>query len=257
MKWVLQMRKNHEQIGRSKNINIKAIFFDLDHTLVDCDSADLKTYEIVSKIARSTVANIHTPALIHEFRKLLGKVPFDPQGIIDVHAWRTDLWKKALAFQDIDHQDLAEQLNTTFHNERLAFYVFTPAVRTMVKALLQSYTGIIITNGHATIQRPKLASCQAEKLFGSNLIVGGEQPEEKPHPAIFHKACKMANCAPDEAMMVGDRLKADISGGINAGLGATVWVNPKNEPVHENDPIPDFQVVSVLELPSILNLLRK
>jgi len=251
------MRKNHEQIVRSKNITIKAIFFDLDHTLVDCESADLKTYEIVSKIARSTVAHIHTPALIHEFRKLLGDVPFDPQGIIDVHAWRTGLWKKALAFQNIDHPDLPEQINTAFHHERLAFYVFTPAVRTMVKELLQSYTGIIITNGDAAIQRPKLAACQAEDLFGSNLIVGGEEPEEKPHPAIYHKACDMANCSPDEAMMVGDRLKADISGGIHAGLGATVWVNPKNEPVHATDPIPDFQVVSVLELPSILNHLKK
>jgi N-acylneuraminate-9-phosphatase len=257
MKQVLQMRKNHEQTDQLRDLTIKAIFFDLDHTLIDCESADLKTYEIVSQIARSTAVTIHTPALIHEFRKLLGDIPFDPEGIIDVHTWRTGLWQKALAIQGINHPDLPKQLNTVFHNERLAFYLFAPNVYVMIKDLLQSYTGIIITNGDATIQRPKLAACNAESLFGSNVIVGGEEPDEKPHPTIFYKACEMANCVPDEAMMVGDRLKTDISGGILAGLGATVWVNPKNLPVYDNDPIPDFQVLSVLELPSILEHLRK
>jgi len=251
------MHKNHKQIGVSKDITIKAIFFDLDHTLVDCESADLQTYEIVSKIARSTVFKIHTPSLIHDFRKLFNEIPFDPEGIIDVHVWRVGLWKKALAIQNIDHPDLPEQLNNAFHGERLAFYVFTPDVHAMLQELLKSYTGIIITNGDASIQRPKLDACKAEALFGSNIIVGGEELYEKPHPSIYLKACEMANCEPYEAIMVGDRLKTDILGGINAGLGANVWVNPKNEPVNDNDPIPDYQIVSVIELPSILNHLNK
>jgi len=242
------MRKNH----KPKDTTIKAIFFDLDHTLVDCESADLRTYEILSKLARSCVFDIQTPALIHEFRKFLIETPFDPQGIIDVHVWRTGLWKKALAIQDIDHPDLPEQLNNAFHHERLAFYVFTPDVKTMLQELLQTYTGIIITNGDAAIQRPKLAACNAEALFGSNIIIGGEEPHEKPHPSIYFKACEMAKCEPCEAIIVGDRLKTDIQGGINAGLGATVWVNPKNEPVKEDALIPNYQVVSVIELPSIM-----
>jgi len=238
-------------------MTIKAIFFDLDHTLVDCESADLKTYEIISKIARSTVFDIHTPALIHEFRRLLVQMPFDPEGVINVHEWRTGLWQKALAFQNIDHPDLSKQLNSAFHNERLAFYTFSPDVHAMLQALLQSYKGIIITNGDATIQRPKLTACQAEALFGSNIIVGGEEPHEKPHPSIYFKACEMAHCEPHEAIMIGDRLKTDIQGGINAGLGASIWVNPKNDPILDNDCIPHYQIVSVIELPSILNHLDK
>jgi len=240
----------------SKKCPIKAIFFDLDHTLVDCESADLRTYEIISKIARSTVFDIHTPALIHDFRQLLGKAPFDPQDKIDVLEWRTDLWKKALAIQNIDHPNLPERLNQAFHDERLVFFLFTPDVHAMLKEMLRSYTGIIITNGDPVIQRPKLAACKAEELFASRIIVGGEEQYEKPHLSIFHKACEMAKCAPSEAIMVGDRLKTDILGGINAGLGATVWVNPKNEPVNDHDPKPDFQIVSMIELPSIMKHLN-
>jgi N-acylneuraminate-9-phosphatase len=251
------MHKNHKQIGIPQGTTIKAIFFDLDHTLVDCESADWRTYEILSKLARSSVFDIKTPALIHAFRKLLIETPFDPQGIIDVHVWRTGLWKKALAIQNVDHPDLPEQLNNAFHNERLAFYIFTPDVKTMLQELLQTYTGIIITNGDTAIQRPKVSACNAEALFGSNIIIGGEERHEKPHPSIFFKACEMAKCDPCEAMIVGDRLKTDIQGGINAGLGATVWVNPKNEPVKEDTLIPDYQVLSVIELPSILKHINK
>jgi N-acylneuraminate-9-phosphatase len=245
------MHRNH------KDILIKAIFFDLDHTLVDCDTADLRTYEIVSKIARSTVFDIQTPALIDEFRKLLIQTPFDPKGVINVHEWRTGLWKKALTLQNINHPNLPAQLNAAFHNERLAFFTISPDVYAMLQLLLQSYAGIIITNGDAAIQRPKLAACKAESLFGSNIIVGGEEDHEKPHPSIYFKACEMAHCEPHEAIIVGDRFKTDIQGGINAGLGAAIWVNPKNEPALENDAIPLYQIVSVIELPSILNHLDK
>lgn len=60
---------------------------------------------------------------------------------------------------------------------------------------------IIITNGHAEIQRTKLVACGAADLF-DGILVGGEEVlagrVEKPHPAIFIAACKMAGCRPDE-----------------------------------------------------------
>ncbi|ETR71346.1 MAG: N-acylneuraminate-9-phosphatase [Candidatus Magnetoglobus multicellularis str. Araruama] len=240
-----------------KNHTIKSIFFDLDHTLVDCATADKRTYEILATIARKQLDTINTPSLIHDFRQLLIKQPFDPDGRIDVHTWRIDLWTQALSKQNIDHEDLARQLNHAFHFERLAFYVLDHSVQTLLNDLLQTYTGIIITNGDTTIQRPKLAACNAHQYFGQNIIVGGEEPHEKPHASIFEKACDMADCSPQEAIMVGDRLHTDIQGGINAGLAATVWVNPNNDPLDHNGPEPHFQVVSVLELPAILSGLHK
>ena len=32
---------------------------------------------------------------------------------------------------------------------------------------------VIITNGHHEVQRQKIVACEAEKLFGKNIIVGG------------------------------------------------------------------------------------
>jgi len=233
---------------------VKAIFFDMDHTLIDCLTADTRSYEIVARIARQQIPQINTPELIHRFKQLMKDAPFDTEKRIPVHPWRVGLWQKALNAQGVNHAGLAEKLNITFHSDRLAFYTFTNDVQDLLNQLLQKYTGVIITNGDPVIQRPKLKACQAEKYF-RHIIVGGEEPLEKPHPEIFFKACEVANCQPSEAIMVGDRLNTDIAGGLNAGLKATVWVNPSNESVSDEQNRPHYQIISVLELPAILNLL--
>jgi len=45
----------------------------------------------------------------------------------------------------------------------------------------------------------------------------------KPHRSIFETALASARVSPAEALMVGDSLKADVHGALNAGLGA-VWL---------------------------------
>lgn len=65
----------------------------------------------------------------------------------------------------------------------------------------QGYKALIITNGHAEIQRGKLKRLQAVDLF-DGILVGGEEiaagHAEKPAASIFLKACQMAGCTPDE-----------------------------------------------------------
>ncbi len=60
---------------------------------------------------------------------------------------------------------------------------------------------VIITNGHAEIQRAKLEACRAAGLF-DGVLVGGEEiaagRAEKPHPSIFQAACRLAACEPHE-----------------------------------------------------------
>ena len=62
---------------------------------------------------------------------------------------------------------------------------------------------VIITNGHADIQRIKLQACRAEDLF-DGILVGGEEViagrHEKPHPSIFQAACKLAGCKAGEVI---------------------------------------------------------
>lgn len=58
---------------------------------------------------------------------------------------------------------------------------------------------------------------QAPGAFITSLMVRhfyfyacAEEPNQKPHKDIFLKACKLADCKPEETIMVGDNLKTDI-----------------------------------------------
>lgn len=55
-------------------------------------------------------------------------------------------------------------------------------------------------------------------------------------------------------MHIGDSLSADIQGGINAGLAATIWVSQQSQPPPEG-PVPTYIVPHVTELPKVLQSL--
>ena len=69
----------------------------------------------------------------------------------------------------------------------------------------QGYKVLIITNGHAEIQRGKLRQLNAAELF-DGILVGGEEVAagraEKPAASIFLKACEMAGCMPDAVILL-------------------------------------------------------
>lgn len=73
----------------------------------------------------------------------------------------------------------------------------------------------------------------------------------------------LEECGPDwiplgaQAMHIGDSLGADIQGGINAGLGATIWVDPLGKPLPHGAPRPTFIVKHVAELLWVLDQLAQ
>jgi len=75
----------------------------------------------------------------------------------------------------------------------------------------------------------------------------------KPHPRAFEIALARWNIQPNEAVMIGDNLEADISGAKNAGM-QTIWITRraefKNEDMHRIKP--DFSIRKLTELPPTL-----
>lgn len=55
------------------------------------------------------------------------------------------------------------------------------------------------------------------------VIASAEEGVEKPDPRIFQIALERAGCAPEEAMMVGDRIDNDIAPAKRAGM-KTAWI---------------------------------
>ena len=85
-------------------------------------------------------------------------------------------------------------------------------------------------------------------------VLSGDVGLAKPDPAIFQLALSMAGCAPEEALMAGDRLDNDIAPAKRLGL-STVWIRrglhagyvPRSAAEE-----PDATVSSLVELQTLL-----
>ena len=81
------------------------------------------------------------------------------------------------------------------------------------------------------------------------------QMAKKPAASIFHKALKLADVKPEEALHIGDSLAADIAGANDMGI-LSVWVNPKGAD-NQTDIEPDYEVKDTVELKEILKTLAQ
>jgi len=73
---------------------------------------------------------------------------------------------------------------------------------------------------------------------------------QKPHPKIFERALDLAGVAPQEAVMVGDRLDADVGGAARLGMRTVLRRTPEVQP---RIPVtPDAVIDDLTELPGVL-----
>ena len=79
----------------------------------------------------------------------------------------------------------------------------------------------------------------------------------KPHRRIFELALAHWYLLPEEAVMVGDSLAADIQGAQNVGMYG-VWINRRADPQMEIEESvrPDASLSSLAELPALLDHLQ-
>ncbi|MDP2059152.1 MAG: HAD-IA family hydrolase [Flavobacteriaceae bacterium] len=118
------------------------------------------------------------------------------------------------------------------------------------RTLQQAYQKItkksisLITNGFDHIQSKKIKGSGIENYF-THIITSEAAGVKKPNPKIFEYAVTAAGSKPNQSMMVGDNLEADILGALDFGMQA-VFFNPKE---------PNFEL-KTLEI-NHLGLLKK
>ena len=86
------------------------------------------------------------------------------------------------------------------------------------------------------------------------VIASAEEGTEKPDLRIFELALKRANCLPENAVMIGDRLDNDIIPAKKTGL-KTIWIRQgfggMAAPLTEEE-TPDHCVNDLIELSELL-----
>lgn len=104
----------------------------------------------------------------------------------------------------------------------------------------------IVTNGIATIQRPRMESCSLRPFF-SEIVISEEVGFSKPRPEMLTIALeKLGGIDAKDALMIGDSLTSDMRAAENAGIDF-LWYNPKGKKrpedawiQYETDKISDY-----------------
>ncbi len=258
-------------------MKLKAVFFDLDDTLV--------VDEAVSREAlRATAEQAHarhgaaTDAFVRDatrqaktlwqtgpshpfcgaigisaFECLWGKFEGDSPDLRQLrewsHAYREQVFDAALRDQMIESADGGHELARVFERERRRLQRLMPDARETLTRLSAKYTIALLTNGAPDLQREKIAASRLGSFFQA-IAVSGEHGIGKPRAEIFHRLAAEAGVTPAEAIMVGNSLERDIAGAHNAGI-TSVWIKVAGS--EEHHPVePHYTITGLAELPALL-----
>ena len=227
----------------------KFLLFDLDHTLLDFDTAE----------------DVALTQLLKE------------EGVEDIQAYK-DYYvpMNKLLWKDLELKKIRKQklVNTRFSKlfahfgiekdgvylaERYQFYlaqqgqVFSGAMELLDSLIDRGYELYAATNGITTIQTGRMAQSGLAPYF--NQVFISEQLQTQKPDALFYekKGQQIAGFSKEKALMIGDSLTADIQGGNNAGID-TIWYNPHHLENHTQAQ-PTYEVDSYQALLELLDKL--
>ncbi len=239
---------------------LKALFLDLDETLCDTVSANQKArHLLINKLTELLADSIKSEKLADNYLKGIYKI-FDEEmkklflPISCEETFRNNLLKYLFEKENITtdfSMELIDSLRQEFDENRMQHFDFFPGVKELLCDLRKEYKLVVITNGPTYSQYPKVEKVKVRDLVDF-IIIGGEEPEEKPHKSIFYKGCELVQVEPAHVLHVGDSLNADIQGAKNAGLKA-VWISP----TLEKNNLADHTIATFTDLPRILNTYSK
>ena len=148
---------------------------------------------------------------------------------------RFELWAKRLNVSE-------KALNSAFLLAMAEVCTPLDGVIDLLDSLKDQAKLAIITNGFTDLQKVRLEKNGLQTTF-EFLAISEQVGAAKPSKRIFDYAFdKMGRPAKEKVLMVGDTLKSDILGGLNAGMD-TCWYNPHQ---YENTEgiTPTFEVSS-------------
>jgi len=244
---------------------VKALLLDLDETLCDTSGANMKALQVMAGTFSllfdgAKVCNgegIDSEAFVERYlngiyRNLDDRYASLLLPVTDEGAFRLaliELILKDMGLADVP-EGAAQTLQNSFDEARSECLDFFPGIEQMLRDFRQKLSLVVITNGPEFSQVAKVEAVSLQKHV-DHIIIGGQEPEEKPAASIFHKALQFAGCEPYEAIHIGDSLKADIAGANKVSI-PSVWVSHGQVFDAGIGATPTYQVESPTELPDLL-----
>ena len=212
------------------------LFFDLGYTLINEDAAAAERLRQLSHALRTR--GIHAP-------------PADIRAALDAAAARFDPNPFGNAIRAFTQDDAVIRFARNSGRYPKELETPYPQARALLERLSQRYMlGVIANQPPGTAER--LANYGLADYFAV-CVSSGDAGVSKPDPAIFRLALTAADCAPADAVMIGDRLDNDIRPAKVLGF-ATVRVlqgpgrlqQPRDPAETPDATVPDLDALAAL-----------
>ena len=234
---------------------IKAIFFDLDGTLCDSDTAWSIAQREMFQLLREQYPNVSeeavTAAWRNVHRELFQQLDAGKCAMADVRDARFPCLFQALGLP-IDK--VMEGLSGFFCSRYLTSLRLYDDV-TVLEALHVYHVGIITNGAHDEHTDSQLSKVRHLGLSDriQSLTISGEIGVRKPKVEIFKVACERAGVSPKEALFVGDTVENDIVGANRAGM-TSVFINRESDLLTPKtaDEQPDYSISNLHDILSCL-----
>jgi len=201
--------------------SIRAVTLDLDDTLWPCEPTILRAERLALEWLTGRVPEVIAPWSIERLRERR----------MAIHAARPELGHdfrtiRRLALEEVFREAGADDAQSAAIIEgSLEVYMAArhevelyPEVRACLERLSARYRIASLSNGNAC-----LVTIGLDHLFHAT-IAAHSHGAAKPHPELFHIACRELGCKPSEVVHLGDDIELDVRGARGAGLHA-VWIN--------------------------------
>lgn len=243
---------------------LKALFFDLDETLCDTQRANKQAKHLMAQAIEAKYGvTLNGQAFADDYVTGICREWTDAQRarympIIEQkseEAFRLQLIRDLLAerlVQNISDESV-HTIQDKFDHDRLEAFDFYPGIVTFLAEARKLFTLVVITNGPEFSQIPKVQRVNLAAHV-DHIIIGGQEPEQKPASSIFNKALKLANCQAHEAIHMGDSLAADIAGAHNSGI-SSVWIQHQQALDAELGINPHHTLLHPSEIPALIRQL--
>ena len=235
---------------------IKAVFFDLDGTLCDSDTAwniaQSETFQRLRKHYPHVSGEAITNAWTTVHQRLFQQLDAGKLSMAEVRDARFQCLFEELG---LPTDKAMEALSDFFCSRYLTSLRLYEDVTVLDE--LHTYHVGIITNGahdeHTDSQLSKVRHLGLSERIQS-LTISGEIGVRKPKVEIFKVACERADVLPEEAVYIGDSVQNDIVGANRAGM-TSVFINRKSGVLipESADEQPDY---AISNLHDVLSRLR-
>ena len=225
------------------------VFFDLDHTLWDYDRNSVETLsDLYNNYNIQEIGGISLETFLKQFVKVNDSLwDMYNKGQISRETIRLERFERILHSMHIDIGNKTLEMSEDYIRPCPLKPHVIPHTFEVLDYLKPNYELYILTNGFDDVQEIKLDKSNLRSYF-KGMITSESAGHKKPSKEMFEHALEISGANADETIMIGDNLKTDISGALNANIDA-VFYNPHSK---EHNHSPHYEITSLKELTIIL-----